>query len=140
VLNVYVAGASGSLVEVERAERVIARLRAAGVNVTHDWTPDVLDVYRRGGPGCLEDEERLLRATCDVDAVRRADRVLMLAPEPPVASTGAGFETGVAYERGVRMAVAGSVAARRRFLFGVLSEREFDTDEEGIAWVLGQAA
>jgi nucleoside 2-deoxyribosyltransferase len=131
VLNVYVAGASA---EVDRAERVIAALRAAGINITHDWTPDVRAVEAAGGPTTLEDQERLDRALVDVAAVRRADFVVMLAPEPPHASTGAGFESGVAYERGLPLVVAGSVAARRRFLFGALVV-EYESDVEVVAWL-----
>lgn len=132
MLKVYVAGASD---EVARAERAIARLRGLGVEITHDWTPDVRAVAERAaGPLSLEDQERLERARVDVEAVRRADLVLFLAPDPPLATTGGGFEIGVAYILGKPVVVAGSHAARRRFLFGVLL-LEVESDDAAIWWI-----
>lgn len=88
MIAVYVAGASA---EIERAEHMIATLRALGVVVTHDWPARM----RAMGPEhlltrpVLADELRACLA-----GVRRADVLLLLEPTRP--SVGAWVELGYA--------------------------------------------
>jgi hypothetical protein len=137
-LRVYVAGSSG---ELERVESVIATLRSSpGVHILHDWTKDVRAARAAGfaSDAALSDADAKSHALTDLDAVRGARVVLLLAPASP--SFGAGVEFGVAIERarrsflGVQTIVCGPFA--RSSIFTRLASEIRDTDAAGIAEVL----
>ena len=137
-LKVYVAGSSA---EVERAERVIASLRAMGHVVTFDWTRSVRE-YRSQGyrDADLDDDRCAMIASEDLDAVRRADALLFLSPEEP--TTGAWVELGCALNL-ANMAILVSGKTARNFLFTRLADYIFDDDEAaiaGLANINGKAA
>lgn len=74
--RVYVAGPSA---ELDRCERVIARVREAGIKVTHDWTPAVRKWIAGGRPGYPE-AKLLEHGAADLSGIASADVVLLLAP------------------------------------------------------------
>jgi hypothetical protein len=94
--RVYVAGASSE--RNERAKPVIAALKAAGYEITHDWTVAV--DYEENHP--IDDDSQTTRlydcAKDDYEGVRTADVFVLLAPQK--LSTGAWFEFGVAFQAG----------------------------------------
>jgi hypothetical protein len=105
--SVYVA-ASGH--EIERAERVVAQLRARGCTITHDWTAGMrreLAAGRRDRD--LPDDEAHAYARRDIDAVRDADVFLFLVPETP--SKGAWIELGIALSSRCDIVIAGDYQA-----------------------------
>jgi hypothetical protein len=103
VIKVYVAGSSK---EIERAERVIAALRARGVEVSHDWTATI---RRLGGSYTPDDAALLPELRADIeDGVFGAAFVLVLAPSTP--SIGMWVELGAAWAVSLPIVTAGSLA------------------------------
>lgn len=124
-MKIYVAGASS---EVGRAVAFIARVRALGIEVTHDWTVEVLkDRYSKN---------RVEDALTDLRGVASADLLVFLAPEPPSGTTGGGFEAGAAYVWGKPIFASGSAKAHEANLFGALVQ-EFDGDEVLLEYLAG---
>jgi hypothetical protein len=82
-LLVYVAAASA---ELERAERVMKALRAAGIAIANDWTPDVRR-HREAGltDGDLTDEQCGEISSLNLEGVRKAGVLLFLTPKAPSA-------------------------------------------------------
>lgn len=79
-LRVYIAGAAR---ELDRAKWAIAEARKiAGVEITRDWTPDI-DAANAAGKRDADysPEMRAEYASADLQAVRRADVVWLLAPK-----------------------------------------------------------
>lgn len=104
---IYVAASSA---ELDRAERVIATLRALGVTVSHDWCA----VMRRHGPDAgLSDAVLLPELRADLTSgVFGAGVVLVLAPDPKIPRRdGMHVELGVAWAHWLRIVVAGDVAS-----------------------------
>lgn len=100
-LKVYVAGASKE--RYERAIPMMERLRAGGVDVTHDWT-----VGMTGAPdSSLSLEERAQYAAEDIRGVLAADVVAFLAPLKGASSIGAWVELGIALGAGKPVFAAG---------------------------------
>ncbi len=89
-MKIYVAGASK---EIDLIEQLIARLKAGGHEITHDWTVDV----RREGGGSPDDPG--VRRSCalkDLGAVRDCDLFWLVKPAETSTSTGAWVELGYA--------------------------------------------
>lgn len=130
-LRVYVAGASAE--RHERVRPVMARLRAAGIEITHDWTEAMHEAWSvEDGDAMVPESMRDWYARQDRDGVMSADVVVLLAPDGP--STGAWVELGLAIGREVPIVVSGRNA--RRTIFTSLANRLFDTDEEAIRYVV----
>jgi hypothetical protein len=110
-VRVYVAGSSD---EREIVGHWLLALRKAGAVITHDWTNS--EGYYRSS---TEDERRRW-ARQDLDGVRAANVVWMLAPEGK--SEGAHVELGAALALGKRVLVSGAHARRESRLFGLLAE------------------
>lgn len=128
-LKVYVAGSIPE--RTARAIPVIAALRASGVEITFDWTIDIqVDSNADDSDSALTDEVRRRCAEADADGVRRADLLLLLAPDERGAS-GAWVEFGMALALGIPVVVSGAKA--RRTIFTSLAQRTFDTDDEAVA-------
>lgn len=113
-LGVYVVGQSKDL---QRAQRVMACVRARGHRVTFDWAAEVLSVGTASPPG----EQRRASALRDMRGVLEADLLVFLHPAVDVVSTGCwwelGFWTALWYERCVGDEVAMTQELARRTLF-----------------------
>ncbi len=134
-MRVYVAGAW--IERDKRAIPVIQRLRAVGITITHDWTHDSNEVSNAATSDSeLAKSYRLEHATLDKNGVESADFVLLLAPTERGAS-GAWTEFGIAIGRRVPVIVAGGQP--RRTLFTELAHSIFNTDDEGVAFLVESA-
>lgn len=109
--TIYVAAASG---EIERAQRVMARVVELGGRVALDWTEEVAawtsEALR------LKDGERAERITACLTSAESADRLLLLVPDGGVQTKGAWAEVTAAYRAGVPVIVS---CARARLPFVV---------------------
>lgn len=137
----YVAGSSREIPRVREAQR---RLRAAGHEITHDWTVAV-EQFGSDGAGqerVLSDAELARYAADDLRAIDRAHCVLVLWPTTP--SVGVFVELGYAIKSGARVVVSGG----DRFWCALLRDkahlrgrhRVAANDGEAIGWLLGEAA
>ena len=90
-MKVYLASASD---ERQVAAEYMARLRAAGIELTLDWNAAVEKNGGHANRG-LSRQTRLDAARADVDAVMRADVFWLVAPKG--ASAGCWFEFGIAH-------------------------------------------
>ena len=132
MLKVYVAGAVRE--RMERAIPAIAQLRAAGVEITLDWTTDIdANANAASSESEVPDDIRLRAANDNISGVQRADFVLFLAPDERGAS-GAWTEFGVALASKIPVVVTGQKA--RRTIFTSKAFRVFATDAEGIAFLI----
>ena len=149
-MKVYVAGAW--VEQHERARPMIAELRAAGIEITHDWTRAEGEVIRNAAGGVVQSdadldvEDRKRHALEDLRGVLAADVVWLLAPNDKGAC-GAWVELGAALAlRGAwdpnparaasytpRIIVSGPKA--RRSIFTELAET-YDTDEAAFAVIV----
>ncbi len=120
-MRVYVAGGSDERIEVAR--RAIDLLTARGFTVTHDWTR--CEGYDREH----SEEERSAWARLDVEGVKSADVVWLMAPS--VKSEGAATEIGIAIGRGVPFVISGPRA--RGNIFSMLATMIFDNHVEALA-------
>ena len=123
-LRVYVAGGAA---ERGACGEWIARLRGAGVEVTHDWT----------GEAAWHDGTPESRALADLDGVRRCDVLWLLCPEGK--SEGSACELGAALLAGKRVVVSGPWDAAGRIFPGLAGVR-CGTHEAGFAAVCGMVA
>lgn len=137
--SVYVAGSSA---EIERVERVIARLRDAGVRITHDWTHDVREVRAAGhaSDADLSDDDAAQHAIRDLGGAFGARTFLLLAPETP--TRGAWVELGAAWahQRKWRGSIIVAGPAARQSIFTRLADRIVATDDEAVALITGASA
>ena len=126
-LRVYVAGGAAERLTVARPW--IARLQAAGVCVTHDWTVD---------PGWNDPAPSPVglaaAAAADLDGVRRCDVLWLLCPAEK--SEGSAAELGAALTLGRRVVVSGGWDWLGRIFPGLAGVR-CGTHEEGFAAVCG---
>ncbi len=101
-------------------------LRAEGVEISHDWTREV--VAHQDRPA--SDEELRCYATLDYDGVAEAD--VLLALTPPYKDWGCALwtELGIALAMGKMCLVTGPL--RDRNIFAHLCFR-YETDDEAIA-------
>lgn len=132
-LRVYVAGGSS---EAELVARYVAALRAAGVEVTHDWTADVL-AWRAAGCPPLTAEQRAAHARADLWGIMRADVVWWILPA--ALSEGSAFEAGYALGRAKRSVVSGAWAEHGRVFPSLLSEI-WPTHEAALAAIVSLSA
>jgi len=136
-LRLYIATASNPL---EEAERRIADARAAGFEITHDWTKDV----RSAGNASLDDPRiRTSAAKADLRGVETADVVWLIQPEN--ASTGAWVELG--YALALKEAENSKHAAKRprivvsgastRCIFADLADDRFTDHDDAFVFIRG---
>jgi hypothetical protein len=91
-IKVYIAGSSQ---EVSRCERAIAYAETIGLHSTLDWTGSIRNALAAGvREHELPYEERNRLADLDLDAVRRADALVLLAPGRGTTSRGCWVELG----------------------------------------------
>ena len=128
-LRVYVAGGAA---ERGACGTWIARLRGAGVEVTHDWTVD---------PGWNDPAPSPVglaaAAAADLDGVRRCDVLWLLCPAEK--SEGSACELGAALALGRRVVASGPWDAVGRIFPGLAGVR-CGTHEEGFAAVCEMVA
>lgn len=137
----YVAGASSERETV--AKPWMVKLIAAGVEITHDWTVDFLNVdTSSGGDELLTPRERHARAKTDLEGVQRADVFWMLAPSAK-AFSGAWVEMGYALGlrdyatiQGNRPIVVVSGETRNATIFAELSCWSFPTHQAAFHEIL----
>ena len=126
---VYVAASSR---EVYRAVAAMDALRKAGIEVPFDWTRRVI---AEGTASLDQCQRNAAVAYEEVAAVRRSNFLWLLIPEH--GSTGAGFESGIAYERGIPLIISGPFV--RRFFFGLSARAEFLKDADALEWILDRS-
>jgi nucleoside 2-deoxyribosyltransferase len=141
--TIYVAGATGSPEEVERCEKMMARLRAAGVEVVSDW-PET--IKRASGPNPMDipREQRAMYANTDLNQVSQAQAFWILLPEetPTIGAwVELGFALALAYV--AQFALAQGLLERQRWVLCSGKERSiftacadyYATDEEAFAMI-----
>lgn len=134
--SIYLAGASS---EVDQCEAYMRLLRDAGWRVTFDWTVGLRANQAAGKRDIdLTLEEMRSYASADLEGVRQADWIWVLAPEPPNASTGCWVELGDALRSGRgRVVVSGHW---RRCIFAALAGQRFALHDEALAWLLRRSS
>lgn len=121
--RVYVCGGSAERFEIRN---MLRRLQEEGIAIAHDWT--VCEGYDR--PSTLA--ERRSWAREDLEGVRMADLVWLMAPHNP--SEGAFAEFGAAVILRKRVFVSGPHALRDSRVFSLMGEY-FATHAEAFAAV-----
>lgn len=141
-VRIYIAGASK---EPERVRGAMNMAKKLGLEITLDWLANI-EAEGTANEG-LDDEKRVRYSTADLDAVRRADWVWVLAPALTSPSAGCWVELGYAlaltahsvegrdrhWKPSPRIIVSGP--GRVKCIFTSLAEREFDTDLEALAFL-----
>lgn len=131
MFRVYVCGSSK---EIERAESVIATLRALGAEVTHDWPARM----RALGPEAdLTRSVLLAELRTDLAGVRSAHALLFL--EPTTQSTGAWAELGYAAGLGTVEIVCCGPKAPSPWVHAFMPVRSFALDVMAIDYLAGFA-
>lgn len=125
-MKFYVAGSSK---EIERAERIMAALRAAGHEITEDWCAQM----RAEGTDdrLLSRHQRAMYDSLDARGVIECDWFWLLVPETE--SSGAWVELGIAIGNLNASMVSGNL---RRSIFLALANELFSSDDAALAWVL----
>lgn len=128
-MKIYVAGASK---EIDLIERLIAKLKEAGHEITHDWTVDV----RREGGGSPNDSD--VRRTCalkDLEAVEACQIFWLVKPAETSTSTGAWVELGwaLALHKGKHLIASG---ASEKCIFADLVDHSFVDHEQALEHIL----
>ena len=125
-MRIYVAASSREADRVRAAQRM---LREAGHTLTLDWLTIIERVVATGVRECdLPDHEAIAHALLDLDAIRDADAVWLLAPELP--TKGAWVELGFAVGIGKPIVISGPQCRQSIFCrFGLLA----GSDAEGLA-------
>lgn len=134
-MKAYLAGASA---ELELCKHWRDRLRAAGVEITHDWIATI-EAVGDANPADASREQRAKWADEDLDGVANADVFWLLMP-PPGRGWGAGVELGYAvgrkdYGTHVTIVVSGDDS---HTIFGGLAPHYFATHEEAFHHITGQ--
>ena len=127
-MKIYVAGASK---EIDLIEQFIAKLKAAGHTITHDWTVDV----RREGGGSPNDPT--VRRTCalqDLKAVEECDLFWLVKPAETSTSTGAWVELGCALSDPAKYTVASG--ASEKCIFADLVDHSFVDHMQALEHIL----
>ncbi|HYX20449.1 MAG TPA: hypothetical protein VFA98_06345 [Thermoanaerobaculia bacterium] len=137
-MKIYVAGASAEIADIEA---IIAKLKAAGHTITHDWTVDVRNAGNNASPD--DDGVRVRAALADLRGVVTSDLTWVRQPES--ASTGAWVELGGAlamkeggFPVGRRPLIVVS-GPSRKCIFSDLADHRFTRHEDALEFVLGLA-
>lgn len=127
-LRVYVAA---SALEIDRAKRAMAALRAAGVEVTSTWVQSI-EAVGVSNPRDASVEQRMGWAATCFDEIRRAHLVWLLAPAKNAPTRGAWAEFGFAHASGKGIVSSGDT---KQSIFTALWE-EHETDEAALRSIL----
>lgn len=133
-MKIYVAGASA---QIELIEGFISRLRAAGCEITLDWTV----LVRQAGSASPDDAVlRKQAAEGDLDGVDGCELYWLVKPDALNPSTGAWVELGAALTR-KRLLVKGPITvasgASQKCIFADLCDHNFVNHEDALAFILG---
>jgi hypothetical protein len=137
-MKIYLAGASAEIADIEA---IIAKLKAAGHTITHDWTVDVRAAGNNASPD--DDEVRVRAALADLRGVVTSDLTWVRQPEN--ASTGSWCELGAAavmkeggfpVDKRPLLVVSGP---SRKCIFSDLADHRFTRHEDALEFVLGLA-
>lgn len=139
MMKVYVAAASS---EIERAEKQMAALHEAGIEVTSTW-PEIIRKVGAANPMTASREDRAMWAATDLSEVSSSTVFWLLIPPPGIATDGANVEYGYATLLGAmaqeaRLAGVNAPIYRiitsgmERSIFTALSQH-FATDDEALA-------
>lgn len=132
-MKVYLAGGSSEATLVASYAKL---LRAAGIQITHDWTIQVLATP--GGDRTLSPEARLDSALADLAGVAGADVFWLLCPERP--SFGAGVEFGHSLRaRDSHKVIVVSGPHVGASIFTELAHYSFATHDEARVWIARRA-
>lgn len=125
--KVYLAASSLEIARVRRCQRALAN---AGHVLALDWLTPILDNAAVGKlDASLPDDEAALHAWTDLEAVRTADVLWLLAPEQQ--TRGAWVELGFAIAMGKLTIVSGP--AMRCSIFARCATHMVDRDESVLA-------
>lgn len=124
-VSVYVAGGFKDTLTIKE---FIARLRAAGLVISLDWTEE------EGKDRTMSDDQRNYAASEDLAAIDRSDFVWLLCPSY---TGGSGAWTEFGYSLGRQKTVLVSGSTRLRTIF-TSKASGFDTHEEAFAFLLTQ--
>lgn len=127
-LRIYVAGASA---EIERCEAFIARLRAAGFEITFDWPAHIRKVGASNEG--IDLATRKSSAEADIQAVRDAEWFVLLEPEE-AKTIGAWVEMGVAIQAAIPVLWVGE---GDRTIFSELADASVSNDENAFYFLMG---
>jgi len=135
-MKIYVAGASA---QIGYIESIIAKLRAAGHTITHDWTVDV----RAAGNNASPDDEALCRraALADLRGVVDSDLTWVVQPDGQSTSTGAWVELGAAIlmKEGITLTRRPLVIVSgesKKCIFRLLADHVFMHHDDALEYVL----
>ncbi len=128
-MRVYVAS---SYSDYPRARAAMTALRAAGHDITHDWTALADQFPNDDAPLHL----RAQHAREDLQGVRDADVVLLLTPSDRGRGCGCWIETGAALALGKPVIITGP--QRARSIFCELAAIQVEEDAAGIAAISEQ--
>lgn len=120
--RVYVAGSSS---ELPRVKAAMARCRAAGYEITHDWVAEV-EAVGSANPTEATLQQRRGWATADFIGIGRAQVVWLLVPY--IDGAGAYVELGYAINECVPVVASGGDS---HSIFLSLCRSECSTDEVG---------
>lgn len=129
VSKVYVAGSSA---ELERAERAIAELEAAGIVVTSTWPLNVRDQGGIANPTEAPRDLRQRYSTSCLGQLRDADLLWVLVPDRAAPTIGAWVEYGYAIAFNKQIVFSGDT---RQSIFCSLG-LEFASDERAHAYIV----
>lgn len=132
IRSIYVASA---FADYRRTRRVQRMLRAAGFEISFDWSAAADDAP--GGDADVAGIERLAAAVDDARGVAQADALLLLTPEDKTMGCGCWVELGLALAMNKRIVITG--AQRDRTIFCELTERRH-SDEDGVALLIALAS
>ena len=118
-MKAYVCAA---FMDYERARKAMGTLSRRGFTITHDWTVDA----ERGPQDDVSPELKRLWASQDINGVKAADVVLVLAPNT-LAARGMWVEMGAALAWGKVVFISGP--QRLYNVFTSLCDDGCDTDE-----------
>ena len=132
-MKIYIAGASK---ELETAEKWIKECKDIGIEITHDWTLDILASFH--DPTQYESPEKLRQcAQKDYEGVIHADVFWALSTEG--LSRGLHTEAGVALKRGGNITVVSGPDWRRNIFF-YLFKYQFASHESAFELIKGMHA
>jgi hypothetical protein len=121
--RLYLAGASA---EALLCQTYMQRLRAAGIEITKDWTTPLPLPDRE-----QSEHSRFRHAADDLHGVAEADVVWGVLPD--VQTRGMWFELGVAHALGRRLLLSGDW---KQSIFTALAARRYDSHEEALGYLV----
>ena len=132
-MKIYIAGASA---EIETAIHWIRKCKEVGIEITHDWTLDVLASKQNPNQYSLPEKLRAC-ALNDYNGVIHADVFWALSTEG--LSRGLHTEAGVALKRGGNITVVSGPDWQRNIFF-YLFKYQFDSHETAFDMIKGMHA